>query len=127
MKSPIHPPLLAIALLGMAGTAFAGGFPQGTYSAGEKVTMTFDANGQFQVHQGHDLMVTGSYAVRKNRLELTDTAGPWACTRPAERTGSYTWKYADSVLTLMKASDGCQDRVGSLVRSTWKKTGAVNP
>lgn len=94
-------------------------FP-GTYSdEGHKVTIAFDGKGQFRVTQGDVLQVTGQYSVKGGQLEITDTQGPWACTKAGEQTGTYRWKYENSVLTFNKVVDPCEDRVRSLASATW--------
>ena len=111
---------LSLALTLPMSAAFATDFPIGTYSAGAKTTVTFDGKGQFRVYEGRELRVSGQYAVRADRFELTDKEGPWACTKSAEQTGSYTWKYENSLLTFAKVADLCADRVDSLVKTPWK-------
>jgi hypothetical protein len=59
--------------------------------------------------------------VKTGQLQLTDTQGPWACTKAGEQTGIYTWKYENAVLTLSKVADKCEDRVKSLVNLAWKR------
>ena len=103
-------------------TAAAADFPAGTYGAKDRpYTVTFDGKGQFQVHQGEKLQVAGTYAVKGGELQLTDTQGPWACSKDGEQMGTYAWKYEKAVLTLAKVADKCDDRVGSLVNSAWKR------
>jgi hypothetical protein len=85
------------------------------------ITMSFDDKGQFRVQQGDTLEVTGTYSAKASELKLTDTQGPWACTRAGEQTGTYNWKYETGVLTLIKLSDQCEDRVQSLVGVTWQR------
>ena len=102
--------------------ALAADFPTGTYEAKEApYTVSFDDKGQFHVNEGKTLEVTGSYAVKTGKLELTDTQGPWACTKAGEQTGTYAWKYENAVLTLSKVADKCEDRVKSLVKLAWKR------
>jgi hypothetical protein len=96
--------------------AFAADFPTGTFEAKQKpFTVSFDDNKQFSVKQGGTVQVTGSYSVTASELKLTDAQGPWACTKAGEQTGTYTWKYENAVLTLIKLTDKCVDRVKSLV------------
>lgn len=68
---------------------------------------------------GKSTQVVGKYTVKGDQLELTDTGGPWACTKEGEQTGIYSWKYARSVLTLTKVTDLCTDRAGTLT-PTWQ-------
>ena len=103
-------------------TALAGAFPQGTFEAKEApYTVSFDGMGRFQVNQGETLEVAGTYSVNDNVLKLTDTQGPWACSKEGERTGTYRWKFENAVLTLSKLTDKCEDRVKSLVSLAWKQ------
>jgi len=102
--------------------ALADGFPQGTFEAKEApYTVSFDGKGRFQVNQGETLEVTGTYSVNDKVLKLTDTQGPWACSKEGERTGTYRWKYENAVLALNKVADKCEDRVKSLVSLAWKQ------
>jgi hypothetical protein len=103
-------------------TALAGEFPQGTFEAKEApYTVSFDGKGRFQVNQGETLEVTGTYSINDKVLKLTDTQGPWACSKEGERTGTYQWKYENAVLALSKVADKCEDRVKSLVSLAWKQ------
>jgi hypothetical protein len=125
-RSPFTPGLVAGALSIIStlalSTALAGGFPQGTFEAKDApYTVSFDGKGQFQVTQGKTLEVTGTYSVNDKVLTLTDTQGPWACSKEGERTGTYQWKYEDAVLALSKVTDKCEDRVRSLVSLAWKQ------
>ncbi len=101
--------------------ALAADFPAGAYTAHENVTLTFDGKGQFRVNDGKATQVAGHYTVRGNHLELTDKEGPWACTKPGEQTGTYTWKYTNSALTFTKIADRCDARVGTLATAPWKQ------
>lgn len=99
-------------------------FPAGTYATeGHKVTIAFDEKGQFRVTEGGELQVSGRYSAKGGQLEITDAQGPWACTKPGEQTGTYRWKYENSVLTFNKLVDRCEDRVQSLTAATWRAKG----
>ena len=103
-------------------TALAGEFPKGTFEAKEApYTVSFDGKGRFQVNQAETLEVTGTYSVGDKVLTLTDTQGPWACSKEGERTGTYKWTYENAVLALSKVADKCEDRVKSLVSLAWKQ------
>jgi hypothetical protein len=99
---------------------FAADFPKGSYEAKDLV-LTFDEKGQFHVNNGETTEVSGNYSVQGSRLELTDVKGPWACTKPGQQTGTYTWKFDTSALTFSKVADSCDERSGSLVPLTWKR------
>ena len=122
-------PRLLGALTFTIGSAFATAcafaathFPSGTYAAeGKTFTATFDDAGHVQVRMGSVLEVEASYAFKGEQLELTDNSGPWACTKPAEKTGTYHWKYANGMLTFSTIDDKCKERAGSLVGQPWKK------
>ena len=101
--------------------AHAADFPAGAYTAHGGVTLTFDGKGQFRVNDGKATQVAGHYAVKGNQLVLTDKEGPWACTKPDEQTGTYTWKYANSTLMLTKVADHCEARAGTLATEPWKQ------
>lgn len=114
-------PLLIVSALSLPLAAVAADFPAGAYVAHKSITLTFDAQGQFHVNDGKGTKVSGRYTVKGDQLELTDTGGLWACTKSGEQSGTYTWKYAGSVLTLTKVTDPCQDRVGTLAAVSWKR------
>ncbi len=111
---------LALAVAMSQSSAFAADFPVGSYVAHKGITLTFDDKGQFRVLDGKTTQVTGNYRVKADQLELTDTGGPWACTKNGEQTGTYSWKYDHSVLTLTKVADLCNDRSGTLTPATWQ-------
>ena len=103
-------------------TALAAEFPTGTYEAKDvPFTVSFDEQGRFHVDQGATLEVAGAYSVSAGELQLTDTQGPWACTKAGEQKGTYRWKYENAVLTLIKAADKCEDRVKSLTGLRWSQ------
>ena len=102
--------------------AFAADFPTGTFVTKQTpFTVSFDDKGQFRVNQGDTLQVMGSYSATASELKFTDSKGPWACTKAGEQTGTYTWKYENAVLTLIKLTDKCADRVKSLVSLAWQR------
>ncbi len=117
--------ILSLVLALPAGAAFAAdsaAFPQGTYGAqGAPYTVSFDEKGQFHVNKEGTLEVSGTYSVKGDEVKLVDSAGPWACTQAGEQSGTYKWKFANAVLTLMKVADNCADRVNSLVSHEWKQ------
>jgi hypothetical protein len=105
-------------------SAYAADFPVGSYTAeGHTLTLALDGNGQFRVTEKDMVQVSGRYTVKGDQIELTDTDGPWACTKAGEQTGTYHWKMGKSVLTLSKVTDHCEQRVGSLVKVRWKQQG----
>jgi hypothetical protein len=98
----------------------AADFPIGSYRVdGAKVTLTFDAKGQFRVQEGQKMQVAGKYTVNGDRIEFTDKEGPWACTKDGKETGSYHWNYEKSALSFGKLADACEDRVSSLATVKW--------
>jgi hypothetical protein len=102
--------------------ALAAEFPAGTYqSADVPFTVTFDANGKFRVNQDNKLQVAGDYSAKAGQLTITDSQGPWACTKAGEQTGTYKWAYASGTLTLSKVADECVDRVKSIDNRSWKR------
>lgn len=114
--------LLLCALLTLPpGAAFAADFPAGKYEAkGSPITVSFDDKGQFQVNKGATLEVAGNYSVKAGELQLTDSRGPWACTKAGWQTGTYAWKYENAALTFTKVADKCEERVNSLIKLAWK-------
>jgi hypothetical protein len=111
---------LLLALTLPMSAAFAADFSVGTYTAGAKMSVTFDGKGQFRIYEGKRLQVSGQYTVKADQFEFTDKKGPWACTTSSEQTGTYTWKYENSLLTFTKVADLCAGRVGSLAKTSWK-------
>ncbi len=103
--------------------ALAADFPIGSYAAGPHVSIVFASDGHFHVIQDKAMQVSGTYTVKGEKVELTDEKGPWACNKEGLQTGTYTWKYDNSVLSFSKVDDSCEDRVGSLTRSVWKQAG----
>jgi hypothetical protein len=102
--------------------AFAADFPSGTFEAKQTpFTVSFDNKGQFRVNQGATLEVMGSYSATAGEVKITDAKGPWACTKAGEQTGTYKWKYENAVLTLVKLTDECTERVKSLVGLDWQR------
>jgi hypothetical protein len=122
IKSDFGTCALAICSILALSPALAADFPTGTYAAQEvPFTVTFDDKGQFHVNKGETLQVKGTYSVKTGELKLTDTEGPWACSKAGEQMGTYAWKYENAVLTLNKVTDKCVDRVRSLVSLAWKR------
>ena|SRR6185312_614066 len=123
-KSPAHlhalvASVVALSLVTASSGAFAADLPTGTYAIKGNITLTLDGRGQFRVTEGTETKVAGIYAIKGDQLQLTDKTGPWACS--GEQSGTYTWKFDDLVLTLVKVSDPCADRAGSLTMTAWKK------
>jgi hypothetical protein len=121
-KSSLGAYALAICSALALSPAFAADFPTGTFETKQApFTVSFDNKGQFRVNQGDALEVMGNYSVKASELTLTDTQGPWACTKAGEQIGTYTWKYENAILTLIKLADKCTDRVKSLVSLAWQR------
>ena len=115
---------LAIGSILALSPAFAADFPTGTFEAKQTpFAVSFDDKGQFRVKQGDTLEVMGHYSAKASELKLTDAEGPWACTKAGELTGTYTWTYENAVLTFVKVTDKCEDRVKSLVGLAWQRQG----
>lgn len=113
---------LAICSILALSPAFAADFPTGTFKAKQTpFAVSFDDKGQFRVKQGDTLEVMGRYSAKASELKLTDAEGPWACTKAGEQTGTYTWNYENAILTLIKVTDKCEDRVKSLVGLAWQR------
>jgi hypothetical protein len=131
MTMPRLAPFISVSVWALAiysslalAAAVSADFPTGTYAAKEvPFTVTFDAQGQFQVLKGETLEVTGKYSLKTGQLQLTDSRGPWACAKTGEQTGTYAWKYENAVLTFSKVADQCADRVKSLVDLAWQRQG----
>jgi hypothetical protein len=97
-------------------------FPSGTYSLeGPKVNLAFNDKAEFRVTEGTVTQVVGRYEVEEGQLKFTGLRGPWACTQADRRTGTYRWTYVNSVLTLSKVADLCEDRVQSLTSASWTR------
>ena len=99
---------------------WAADFPTGSYAA-KNLHLVFDAKGNFHVNQGKATVVSGTYSIKGDQVELTDVSGPWACTSPGQQTGAYNWKFDGTALTLSKMADSCDDRSGALAPPTWKR------
>jgi hypothetical protein len=103
--------------------ALAADFPSGTFkSLDQPFTVTFDGHGKFHVNQDDKLQVAGSYSTKAAKVMITDSEGPWACTKANEQTGTYTWAYADGTLTMTKVADECVDRAKSIDGHAFKRT-----
>ena len=110
------------ATLAIAPALAATRFPAGTYvNEGSSVTATFDDKGNVHVKKGGELEVEGSYAFKADQVELTDNSGPWACTEPGQKSGTYHWTYDKGMLTFSIVSDKCKGRSGDLTGKPWKK------
>lgn len=114
-------PALAVCSILAISPALAADLPAGTYGVKQApYTLSFDGQGQFHVHKGKTLEVTGTYSVKAGEVQLTDKSGPWACTKAGEKTGTYAWKNENGALTFSKVTDKCEDRVKSLVNLAWE-------
>lgn len=130
MSRPIRflRPIVASALGGYLALAFISvfaaesPFPIGTYAVeGHKVSLAFNDKAEFRVTESDVMRVVGRYTVKEGQLELTDLQGPWACTKAGQQTGTYRWKYSNSLLTFSKVADLCEDRVQSLTAVNWAR------
>lgn len=113
---------LAVCSILAISPALAADFPAGTYGVKQvPYTVSFDGHGQFHVHQGKTLEVSGTYSVKAGEVQLTDKSGPWACAKAGEETGTYAWKYENGALTFSTVADKCEARVKSLVNLSWER------
>lgn len=114
--------IILISLTFALTSALAADFPVGSFVAnGGTTTVTFDAKGQFRVTDKDATVVSGQYTIKGEQLEITDTQGPWACTKADEKTGTYRWKLDKAELAFTKVADRCQDRVQSLTTAKWQR------
>lgn len=114
--------VFAGATLAIAPACAAARFPAGAYaSEGSSVTLTFDDKGNVRVKKGDELEVEGSYAFKADQVELTDNSGPWACTEPGQKSGTYRWTYDKGMLTFSIVADKCKGRSEDLTGKSWKK------
>jgi hypothetical protein len=112
--------LAVIACLALA-PAFAAEFTTGSYEA-KGLVMTFAKGQQWHLNKGADVVVSGTYVVKGDQLEITDVEGPWACNKTAGmETGTYTWKVDDAVLTFTKVADACNERSKPMTSMQWKR------
>jgi hypothetical protein len=101
--------------------AFAAEFTPGSYEA-KGLVMTFAKGQQWHLNKGAEVVVSGTYVVKADQLEITDVAGPWACNKTAGmETGTYTWKVDNAVLTFTKVADACNERSNPMTSMQWKR------
>jgi len=110
----------AICSVSAASAAEAGDFPSGTYTDAD-ITIAFDGDGHYRGSQKGAIEVEGTYTVKGDRVQFTDTNGPWAC--PMQQIGTYDWKVAGQHLTFSKVTDACKERVNGLTPHAWTKQG----
>jgi hypothetical protein len=112
---------LSLAVVSLAfSTAFAADFPTGSYHS-KGLVLTFAEGQQWHLNQGKAVVVSGTYAIKGDQLEITDVDGPWACKTDGQQTGTYTWKVQNAVLTFAKVSDACNDRSDPMTSMKWKR------
>lgn len=99
--------------------AFAADFPAGRYQA-QDLSIVFDGKGKFEVSKGGTTEVSGTYIVQQGRVELTDVAGPWACTSSQQKKGTYVWSWNGTALSFIKVTDSCEERSKTLVPVGWQ-------
>jgi hypothetical protein len=100
-------------------TALAADFPTGSYEA-KGIVITFATAQKWHLTQGKDTVVSGTYSVKGDQLEITDVDGPWAC-KAGQQTGTYAWKVDNAVLTFTKVADACKDRSDPLTTMKFKR------
>jgi hypothetical protein len=110
---------LAVASCLAFSTALAADLPTGSYEA-KGLVITFATGQKWHLAQGKDTVVSGTYSVKGDQLEITDVEGPWAC-KANQQTGTYTWKVDNAVLTFTKVADACKDRSDPLTTMKFKR------
>jgi hypothetical protein len=112
---------LAVASCLALAPAFAAEFTTGSYEA-KGLVMTFAKGQQWHLNKGAEVVVSGTYALKGDQLEITDVAGPWACNKTAGmETGTYTWKVDSGILTFTKVADACNERSNPMTSMQWKR------
>lgn len=101
-----------------------GNFPIGTYSktltatdvpdgydymVGTLIT-TFRSDGSWDTRQDGQLRVNGLFTISGSQLSITDGGGYWSCAQVNAATGTYTWSFNGTNLTLTVISDDCSGR-----------------
>ena len=121
MKSPFVIALLALFL--SQGTATAGEFPPGTYTASiqKDWSLKFDDKGKFTVIKGGKAVVEGTYESTKTELTVTDVKGPLASKEADKKTGKFKWELKDGKLTFKSLTDIVTGRELVLTSNTWSK------
>lgn len=119
IRSIIRASACAVPVIFALSAAFAADFPSGSYQA-KDLTLVFDGKGQFLVVTGGKTKVSGTYSVQQGQVEVTDVKGPWACTKPGEHKGTYSWTFSGTALTFVKVADSCEYRAKTLVPATWE-------
>lgn len=88
-----------------------------TFLMDEKWSITFDGKSKFIVKKKNELMVEGSYKIRKEEIEFTDKKGPIAAVK--EKAGKYEWNLDGKKLTFKKIEDDVKGRELGLTSSAW--------
>lgn len=83
-------------------------------------TATFSPDGTFLLQGQGWPAFKGTWAAAGGALEIITQGGPEGCAGP----GGYTYRLADSRLSLTLQSDACEPRRMILDRSTWSPAGA---
>ena len=120
----------ASAVLLFAAPRLAAGqaFKPGTYTAafnGMALEAQFSDSGTITIKADNSVVVTGTFAIKGDVIELRDLSGPLACN--AEQIGRYQWKLEDTTLTFSLVSDDCQGRTQSVAGQPWTRKDAAHP
>src|SRR5258706_12778566 len=90
-------------------------FKRGSYTTafnGMGLEVEFADSGKVTVKANDAVVVTGTYVIKGDEIELRDRSGPLACA--ADQLGQYKWKLEDKTLTLVLIADACEGRTQSI-------------
>ena len=120
----------AAALLLLAAPRSAAGqaFKRGTYTTAFNnmaLEAQFSDSGTVTVKADNAVVVTGTFTIKGDEIELRDLSGPLACS--SDQVGRYKWKLEDKTLTLVVVSDDCRGRTQSVASQPWTWLEAARP
>jgi type IV secretory pathway protease TraF len=103
-------------------------FKRGTYATtfnGMALEIQFADSGKVTVTADNAVVVTGTFTIKGEEIELRDQSGPLACN--ADQVGRYKWKLEAKTLTLLLISDDCQGRTQSIAGQPWTWRDVARP
>lgn len=121
LSTPTPLPALATATLVTISPTIPSNFPLATFAQSDsdgKWTLSFKADGTYEVTEKGRVIVTGTFAVVDDRIKFHDVSGAGSC-RTAQGDGTYRWAFEGTHLTLKGVSDSCVSRASKLSSSGW--------
>ena len=113
-------------LLAAPQRAAAQAFKPGSYLSafnGMALEAEFSDSGRVTIKADNAVVVTGSFALKGDVIELRDVSGPLACS--PDQVGRYKWSLEDKTLTFILVSDECQGRIQSVAGQAWTRKDAA--